>query len=834
MSDRRWRITVKIMHKTLVISTVVALTGLMMTPASATAATPAHAPGVARDTAVTRQARTPKPHVTVGRCSPRKKPARGYVRTTVAADAARTDRLRVLDAWAYLGPRAGVARGKVTVQDRKGCVVARGVTTATGTFAVPFRRTALPRLPLTVKVKGGTAAGKRFHGTMRARVFTLAKRAPTTQISVVSTAASRMADQHRGYARSWKQAMRSLGFSRTAQSWSLQFRNSHVGYRQLIRKIRRADGGVDGFTKQLARHAKSGQRIKGLRPSSATASGPKRYGAQQVSAAAAADSSVCDVAVPTSGTSPSEQIVANVAAIGIGGLLEYAGTPATSAEGITGMLLSPLGAGSEETVQQDDVNAVMSELTCISEQIGYLSDQLAYMQYTIDISGSEQCASDVSTYFYDYNQLLNNASQFPINAQNTSLLDDLPQWDGLNTSCAEDVNDSLFGTAGGEASAWQQLNENYSSGVEWYTQWQVQALQANLQYWGTILYQAFVLENEYYNFYGQWENADIIAGGSNASGDSPVCASGSLATSPNYCVYQSNITAAFPDDLYSDEIGIISSGTGVNAIPGGMVAFPPNEISGSALHYIQDTNADANQFYTPTAMTGPYWYNMYLSGVEYSPSQWSGSPPVTIYATGVFDCDTSWGGCLPTGFYDFASEASRYFNLETYDPVGDEYQINPNGYGSAVQTFWNPQNTNRASVSWSEVSELGQDGPPNSGSSTDKMAAEQVFYDAINQTPAPYPSEYADGGAWSQFSESSASYWTDDTTSSIWLQATAVLGDFDITASIAAPLGNRSGWKVTDQNSIPNTPIFAFLSGRTWWPGSSSASTFEPPNPPTS
>lgn len=821
------------MFKTLIVTTVTAVGVVALGGSPASATESAAAPVASQPALAAAKRATPTPKITVSRCAPR-------TRKNESAAAGETrNQVRMLDGWATFGPRAGLARAKFTVLDRKGCVVARGVTTRTGTFAVPFRQAAMPRLPLTVKAKGGRAAGMKFKGVMRARVHHLGRKAPVAQVSLVSTSASRMAKKPAAYGKASRKVMRTLGFSPTAPSWALQYRNSHVGYRQLVRKVRATKGGFNGLAAKIARKAKHKNRMSGLAPATAMDSGPRQpKGAQSAALKEAADSSVCDVPLPSSGSSSSDEVVSNVAEIGIGGLLEYAGTPDTSAEGITGMILSPLGEDPDATVAQADVNAVMTELACISEQISYLSDQLAYMQYTIDIAGSEQCASDVSTYFYDYSQLINNASQFPLNAQNGSLLDDLPQWDGLNSECAQDVNDSLFGTAGGEASAWSQLNQNYSSGVEWYTQWQVQSLQSNLQYWGTILYNAFVLENEYNNFYGYWENADIIAGGSNPSGQSPVCDSGATSTTPNYCVYQSNITAAFPEDLYSDEIGIISSGTGVNAVPGGMINWTPYGVSGSAWNDIRDTNANANGGNNPTAMTGPWWYNEYLTTVEYSPDQYSGSPPATMYANGQYSCGSSGNtqGCLPTGMWDWAYESAQYFNDEYADPDGTKGQINPNGYGSAVQTFWNPQNTSRSSVTWSEVSELAEEGPSNSGSSNSTMTAEQVFYDAINQTPSPYPSEYQPGGAWSQFSESSATYWTDDTSSWIKMQVDAIdsAGEFQIQSWIGAPLGNTSGWTVKSQNSIPNTPIFAYLSGRTWWPAAAQATNFQPPNPTTS
>lgn len=95
---------------------------------------------------------------------------------------------------------------------------------------------------------------------------------------------------------------------------------------------------------------------------------------------------------------------------------------------------------------------------------------------------------------------------------------------------------------------------------------------------------------------------------------------------------------------------------------------------------------------------------------------------------------------------------------------------------------------------------------------------------------------YASGGAWSGFSESDAAYWTDDTTSyaKFQVEADSASGTFKINSWFGSPLGSASGWSESSQTKLPNTPIVAFLSGRTWWSGSAGASSFVPPTPPTS
>lgn len=760
------------------------------------------------------------------------RPALGFPRGESPPEPAAAGRAgkRLVRTWSYVGPRAALSRARVTVKDRTGCVVAKGRSTRTGTFTAQFREGRLPRMPLTVTTRQGRVSGVRFTGSMRARIYTIGERAPIAQVGLVSTAASRVAEKRRGYTKATKQVRRTLGIRRGSLPDSLRYRNSDVGYRQLARKIRSTGGGFDGFAAKVARKAEAGKVMSGLEPSSATASGPRRRAKASglVTASAAPETSVCQAPLPTNG-STSDQVISDIAAIGVGGLLEYAGVPVTSADGITGMLLSPLGDGSETTVLQQDVQAVMSELTCISEQINYLSAQIAELQFTVDVDTATTCANAVTTGYNDYAYLVNNASQYPITASNSSLQSYLPLWNELNETCGDGINSMLFGTAGGQGSAWQQLNQNYSAGVQWYTQEQVQGLQTFLSYWGTILYQQFILTNEYYNYYGDWESAQANAGGSNPNGASPVCSAGAGPETPTYCVWQNSIAAAYPDDLFSDEIGIIASGMGVNANPGGMIAQNPIFMSESQTEsiYLKDTDATANESYTPTAMNASWWYNYYLNFVEYSPSQYSGSPPVTFNTNGVVDCGFPGypQGCFPSGAptstWNWPIASANQFNAQG---------VNPKGYGSAVQTFWNPQSTDRQAVTWSQVSALGSAGP---GGTT----ATDVFYKAMNQTPSPYPSGYAADGAWSALNSSQGTYWTNDTSSSITLEIATAVYDYYSTMTQKAPLGQTSGYSYTNpsnNNVYPAEPYYAYLTGRTWWPEAADATSFQPPQPPTS
>ena len=111
--------------------------------------------------------------------------------------------------WAYVGPEAPLGGAKVKLRDRDGKVVAQARTTRRGTYEFRFRGRS-PKLPLTATTYGGRAAGKAFTGNMQARVFSLKPSAAVTQLSVISTAASRMSKSSSGYSNATKRVRRSM------------------------------------------------------------------------------------------------------------------------------------------------------------------------------------------------------------------------------------------------------------------------------------------------------------------------------------------------------------------------------------------------------------------------------------------------------------------------------------------------------------------------------------------------------------------------------------------------------------------------------------------------
>ena len=744
-----------------------------------------------------------------------------------AQAAARGSSGPTLRTWSYVGPGADLSGARVVLRDRDGRLLASGRTTR-GTYTFTLRSRAGLKFPLSVSTSGGTAAGTPFRGSLTARVFDVGPRYAVVQNSLISSAASRMdgSGTRHGYSQSVSRVRRTLGITKGSLPDVLRLRNSDVGYPQLMRAAARA-GGFDALVDLVAYRAARRERVRGLRPRSAEASyAPARRPARGGKAAnqTAPSTTQCSPATPTSG-STSSTIIADMATIGVGGLMEYAGVPTTATEGITGMLLAPIGL-SGSTVSQADVTAVLNALGCLSAQLNYLSAQVAQVQLSLDISGATSCSNAISgtNGYPGYEYLVQNAGQDPINSSNSSLTGQyLPAWNTVATTCGAAINNMLFGTAGGQRGAWQQLNLNTQSGVQWYTQEQAQDLQTFLAYWGTLLYQQFILSNEYQNYYGYFEAAEGAAGATTLSNGTTVCDSGSTSTTSTYCVWQNNIGAAYPGDLYSDEIGIISSGLGVNASPGGMVA-PPPIASTAPLYTLRDSSTGANLSYSPTAMNMAWWYNYYLNFTGYNPSK-GGSNELKFVATGGQpSCiENAVGNCPPSGvsLTNWSQASVNAFNAQG---------INPKGYGSAVQTYWNPQALGRTPVTSSQVSALKSAGPGG-------QSATQVFYNAVNQTPSSAQSP-APTPAWSSISSSQVAYWTAD--SSSWIQIWAEVSFyFGIEISVGAPLGSTSGAAPNnknneDQNDLGQTPVFAMLSGRTWWPGSAQAASYVPPAPPTS
>jgi len=175
-----------------------------------------------------------------------------------AEDAPRTPG-QVVRTWSYVGPGAPLVGATIALRDRAGTVLATGVTTATGTYTFDLSGRAPVATPLTVTTSRGTAAGSRFDGHLKARVFAASSNYAVVQNSLISTAASQMATTRRGYAIATGKVRRALGIPRGSLAEALRLPQGAVSYSRLRREARRA-GGFDVLATRLADAAPVAER----------------------------------------------------------------------------------------------------------------------------------------------------------------------------------------------------------------------------------------------------------------------------------------------------------------------------------------------------------------------------------------------------------------------------------------------------------------------------------------------------------------------------------------------------------------------------------------------
>ena len=544
----------------------------------------------------------------------------------------------------------------------------------------------------------------------------------------------------------------SLGVVRRAAIDVLRTKNPAVDEDRLALAVHAA-GGYERFVTRLAGLARAGKLIEGLSPEKfkirtkrLSTSHDLLAGALNPEAASA--TLVAESSVGTSNGSPlcntslpnGQNNVANYGFIATASLLEVVGVPIAADEGVAGMLLASVGV-SNTSPYQAQMNNVVNELNCISAQINYLEDQLDelstltdYDTFETEMGNANACASALSSGIGLYLTLASGATNQSINSANTDLCgappnskvctpaSDLATWQSALNTCGTIINNTLFGTGGdGGGSAWAELNIYYQSQYKWYTTEQVQALQSYLSYWGTMLYYQFLLQNEVYNFYGEWANA-IADSGAPGNG-SKACAYSTSTTPPpgtNFCAWQSFIQYAFPPNLFSDEIGFCN-GTSVNPYPGGLVlhgstaAFNTEYLANLGLGVNGRSNwtynfsvaSDANQAFTQFNSQGinpahnPGAMETYDSPQAYrtgalSSNQIFIAAPVTGSSTGV-SCDQNSGGLSQAQTTSGSETPSTFF----FNAIN---QINgwpaSQGYSASTSAYYTSDNQSKIQGWW--------------------------------------------------------------------------------------------------------------------------------------
>jgi len=734
------------------------------------------------------------------------------------AQAAAPEPLHSLRVWASVGAGAELDGATVKVQSRTGAVLATGTTSKHGTYVADLSASQSTVLPLTVTTSGGKAGREPFTGHLKAMVHWVGPHHPLVYLDLVSTAATRMV-AGRGsmtatrakhdYRTAFRRVRRTLGIHPDAPMNILHNENRHVHVARLFRTIHAHPKGFDGHISDLADMAKAGTRYHALERPHMTrhpvTTKPAIHSSNQLSPAA----NLCPATVPNASVSnkmSSSTIIGDVGSILIGGTLLYMTGSAAVGDGVAFMFLHAVGGATPPDPNGPKFAAVMKELGCISSQISALSGQVTELALQQTIARASTCAADLETQWSNYTFDIAHAGTYPLDSTNGVLMSDLADFKTVTTNCGASINDMLWGTAGGLNGAWTQLVSITENGAGFLTQAQVQKLQGFLSYWGMLEYEQMVLSTEYNNFYGYTEGSLRDAGLASAQpvgATTPVCETGSTATTETYCVWASNLANAFPADLYSDEVGNLANGLAITGVSAGL-RLP---VGTGSLCSLPAGSTPSQNTVTPNWWWA-YWKsigshaNYALCPTWTAPSDLDHSPVISV---------------LPLFSYIAKAEMSTQ-------------GLNPFGLPSAVETFANRQVAHPIAISMAQADSLNTQ-----GKST--VSASQALLDGYNQAPSAvtYPG-YTPQSTWTALSAGDMCFFGTDS----WVGPSRSFTRFKLADDCAVggqnPTGTSSACWTSSNCTMPtgtSTPVNGLLVGRNWWPGASTATSYTPPAPPT-
>jgi len=561
--------------------------------------------------------------------------------------------------WAAVGPNEYLVDAKITVKDAKGMVIGRGLTKKNGTGIIRLNKRHGVKYPLELKTRGGLVLGNKFDGQLTSYISYVDKKNQIVIVDLISTIAARLVKKGYSHDAAMKTVRHGLGIGDVAPEHILMYLNRHVDA-DILRQAVSSGGGYSRFIRRLGRRIDSGEKISELR--SVYNFQVKNSGFAK--SLASSGSPTCP-SIPTNKPgSPSAQQVVDVGIIGMQSILTYFGGPEIA--GIAGELLDSLVGGLSPS--EAEIERVAQEMTCLVSEMGYLVEEVGAIAFQLDIQSAITCENNLTSPFLEYHWL--TLAGEPLDSSNPTLMLDYPDWNPSTIQCGNAINNALFGTAGGQASAWSQLVQNVIGSSNWVTLNEIQQLQAFLAYWGGLEYQQYILTNEYYNLTNQSGLAQYIGGYAAGSGQGVVgCVNGTTASSGTVCAWQSNISSVYPDNIYSDEAGIPSYGIAVSAFPSGLV------ISGSSPGSVLGQLG-----YTSFYEANDYWYNTFDSGLN-------NKAPLSA---------------------DYPQQQ----NYESAINLSNSYGVDPGGIGSTtVETFSNPQAAKNYSVIMSQALILNSPGP---------------------------------------------------------------------------------------------------------------------------
>ena len=547
--------------------------------------------------------------------------------------AARAGSPKNLAVQAFTGPFRYVVGGTVTVTDpASGETMGMGRTTRHGQVLLRVAGEPSRTAPFVVSVTGGRVQGRAFVGTLTTVVSELSL--SLHRVDPSTTAASKMPlARTGGFAKNFASVRRSLGFTGANSNQGLWLYSYVVGDQQLLRAVTRA-GGYDAFSSMLARTARRGERVKGLRtrvlqmphrqyyraykqrmkpkqkkPVKATKSVPStRQSSSSTTLAAAAGAPCTSTFAPpaTPGSSQSDltavadfSVETTAAMISLYATGEgLGGEMPAMAEGVTGFALDEVNSAIDpttgDTETTEGLSAISDQLDCISNQVHALQTSVDMLSLQVSTSSVSQCEGAIGTAWNNYylptiyGLADGSITATSTNSQLTLTMNTIAQ---LEATCSNAINEMLFNTGGGSTSAWQSLVADYQAGDYVSTDTvalapsSVQALQLFLSYWGTLQYQQAVMTNDYFNYLASVLNTPAAA--TQSAYMAPCASTPSVSsingTATNWCQWQQNIANVWPSTTYSDEVALWTpsvtaaskyaiSGSAVSAVPAGMGA----------------------------------------------------------------------------------------------------------------------------------------------------------------------------------------------------------------------------------------------------------------------
>lgn len=484
----------------------------------------------------------------------------------------------MLKVWATVAPEEPLDGATVSVRDAKGRLVGRGRTNENGRENILLTTVDPSAFPLKIITTGGSAKNVKFHGRLTALTSQVGAEFASVKMDLLSSAASLLANATRTYPRALSEVRQSLGIGKGAPDYVLQVKNTHVDKVRLSEERRRR-GGFGAVVNAVAKASRNGRRFKSLEPISdgditqSIAQGDARQASPQPSIAAvdggirlkpraSSASDVCSAPVGNGDEEKSsKEMIYDVGVTAMFALGKYAGVPSAALEPVLGTFLN------FPNPTADTLKEIQAQLTCISTQIVYLSEQFAYLSLQFSLEVAVECKTIVDPAWQSYRDAVAAASTYPLDSDNKTFTELwLPAWGKVHQDCGSAINTALFSTAIGANPAWPALAKIYQDKHGgWLNQSEVQELQEFLAYWGEIEHQQFLLRREFDTYMGYPQDIDSISGFNTA--DTSKCASGTTSTDIKFCVWANNIKSAYPGDLYSDELGVMSNGQGIMLYP---------------------------------------------------------------------------------------------------------------------------------------------------------------------------------------------------------------------------------------------------------------------------